>query len=615
MNDTIVVMRLALLFVVAACSADPTLEVTVQHPMGLVVAQTTVTVYESASLTCEQVEFGDLDADQLEAVQVAEETIFPNAPSTGALANISRTGPKIVVARGFGSDGNLAAAGCVEVDDVSGNDQVTLATDVAVIASISAADPTGLTDLYGIEVLTTDATGKTVDARPVSWRTYGPSGTVGASMAGLTAIDDGVWQPILPSCTSGGIATIHPVPPNLIGGYAVQIRVAWAIAEVPLYSALTRLDLTGSLAALGGMTGTTSPHVCALGHMAGNATSPVVACLSGPNNVAIFTASVANGMSMLSMPTNVGVTAPIGLFSLPSGSDLDIYTVDANGKLSLVYGATAPPGCKPQLTCNASAFDDLQLVPACDGISAKLLLHEPGAAANQIKQLDLTSGQLTDFGIVVKAQVASTVSFNAAGCVPDFDAKTGSSVLEQMTVLDFTGVTGAVVARAHFACPPSGACDTVDLLGGAGAGFGAASSPSLITTLLDSTGVELVPSVIVTQDGTRHLVELDRIPSAALPHVIVTGQFDSDGGLDMLWDNPLAKRGTVLDIAYSRTVNGQPLTALSPPELAFDDILVGDVNGDGFDDITLTTGSGVVVVPTRVVADTGPLMTDTTCSP
>ena len=61
-GDTIRSMRLcALVVLLAACSTDPTLAVTVAHPVGLSVATTNVTVYESATLHCEDIEFARLD--------------------------------------------------------------------------------------------------------------------------------------------------------------------------------------------------------------------------------------------------------------------------------------------------------------------------------------------------------------------------------------------------------------------------------------------------------------------------------------------------------------------------------------------------------------------------
>src|SRR5207249_3631345 len=84
-NDTISDVRSTrwgAVLIAVACSSDPTLHVTVDHA-GVAVASTTVTVYESETLTCIDVAYGFLTVDQLAALAVAEETIDAQATTTG----------------------------------------------------------------------------------------------------------------------------------------------------------------------------------------------------------------------------------------------------------------------------------------------------------------------------------------------------------------------------------------------------------------------------------------------------------------------------------------------------------------------------------------------------
>src|SRR2546430_5198727 len=107
-SDTVGVMRssrsravaLAVAFVAAACASDPTLHVTVTNPQGLPIVSTTITVYESDSLRCEDVEFSRLTDAELGAAAVTAETIDATGNTTGALSGISRTDHKVIVARG-----------------------------------------------------------------------------------------------------------------------------------------------------------------------------------------------------------------------------------------------------------------------------------------------------------------------------------------------------------------------------------------------------------------------------------------------------------------------------------------------------------------------------------
>ena len=606
-------MKRALLLLLAACGSDPTLHVTVTHPQGAQVVKTVVSVYEGA-FGCVDVEFGDLTHDQLQASLVAEETLADGAAPVGNLDGISRVDPKIVVARGYGSDGRLRTEGCVEKDVVQGTDELALSTVMTATASIALADPTRQ-DLFGLAVAATDPDGKELDARPVSWRVYAPVGAMPAATANVSVASDSSWTPNAPTCTSKGLAVIHPVPPSTVGGYAIQARVAWAADPVPLYSAVVA-DL--SIAQLTPPAGVT--RACAIGRAAG---IPKLVCLSGTG--ATIYGVAASGS--LSAETTVPLANPIGVYAVPSGSDASVYAMDRTGIPTRVFPSTQTGGCGG---CSVT-LDDVMFLPACGNSPAKVLVHDTtAAAATQVKWMDPTGGNLTNFPTTLRSgETLSKLELESAGCASELDPTAGTYTTQQVAVIDFSRpATGVPIAsRAHFACG-TGMCQSIDMpIAGGAAGFSGGMQPYVIGTAIDATGVVLT-SLLITKDasGGDHWVELARQPSASLPHRIASGQLDDDGSPDKVWDMK-TKLGGLVEIAYARMIGNEPLAGLSlqleqqePPLVALD-LLVGDVTGDGKDDIIVVgqtvdaSKTGVAVAPSHAPAPLGTLKMDPTCAP
>jgi hypothetical protein len=583
------------LFVVtlAACADDPTLHVTVVHPAGSQVAKTVVSVYEGA-FGCLAVEFGDLTADQLAASLVAEDTI-PH----GNLDGISRTDPKIVVARGYGADDKLITEGCAEKGVVTGADQLEVDTMATATASIGLADPTHV-DLFGLAVAATDPDGKELDGRPVSWRVYAPIG----AMPAATTVDvapDSSWQPTSPTCTSAGRAVIHPVPPSTVGGYAIQARVAWAASPVPLYSAVVA-DFSATVLT----PPANATHPCAIA-------AHQLVCLTGSGATTFSVASDGT----LTPGASVPLTNPIALYALATG---EVWAMSATGAPTRVFPSVQPAACTG---CTGVAIDDAVVMPACGNSPAKLVVHNTGSG-KQLLWMDPTGGAMTDFPVQLQTgELLAKQEIGAAGCASELDPTAGTYTTQQVATIDLTrAATGVPLAtRAHFACTAS-SCRTLDLpIAGGAVGFSGGTQPYVIATAVDATGVVLTSLLM----ANNHWVELARQPSASLPHRIVAGQLDDDGGIDKLWDMK-TKQGGLLELAYSRMIGDTPLEGLSlaleqdPQKVALD-LLVGDVTGDGKDDIVVVaqtvdgTATGVAVAPSHAPVPVGTLRSDPPCAP
>src|SRR5688500_9803100 len=103
----------------SACGEDPSLRVKVDVE-GPPMHRFVVSVYESPSITCEQIEYAVLDEAQLDALLVDEITITGGA-TEGSLDNLSRTDHKLIVARGYSETGELLEGGCAPHDLVVEN--------------------------------------------------------------------------------------------------------------------------------------------------------------------------------------------------------------------------------------------------------------------------------------------------------------------------------------------------------------------------------------------------------------------------------------------------------------------------------------------------------------
>ncbi len=592
----------------AACGTDPTLAIEVHHATGSQIARTTVSVYASPTLTCDDVQFGDVDDATLAGLAVAEETLVGGNVTAGSLAGLPRVAHKVIAARGFGADGKLADGGCVEADEITADTTLAIDAQAAVLASISAGS-----DAYAILVTVANLDGSAVAGRAVSWRVIGPDGTMPADPSKATVLEraDATWDRPTATCTGPtGTAVIHPVPPDLSGGYAARVRVAWAQESPAPLSALTKLTPgQRALTPVAGMA-----HPCAIGHSAAGSPASVVACANASGTVDVFSVGSTAGAVTYTTVASPALAAPVGIFAVPGATagDTDVIAIDAGntpaipgtGRLVKITGGSTVAAC-PE--CNS--FVDAMYVPPC-GTAKALLLGR--TKDNVIRALSPLGGAATKFG-APDAPLTQAIAFVTAGCVTRFDT-TGVPTQVQLAVFDYVAkLSGRVVATsATIDCAGPVCISTALKVPGAGVAFTGGVAPALVVSSVDATGVILSTVDIVSTGSQNVFLELSRIASAAVPHRIATGQLDADGQLDLVWDN-VTKADPFVQIAYARAGFSGNLSALTG--LALGDASILDVQAaplvDAIHaDALVVTSSGVVVLPSLVPAQTGTVPTD-----
>ena len=619
-------MRLAVVLALAACGDDPSLRVDVEHP--ITVSRTVISVYESEGFRCEQVEFGDLSDGELLAARVAELAIEDGGATTGSLDGLSRTETKLVVARGFDDDGTLTAGGCQEVGLIEGHERITIITERAALASIGPLVLAG-NDPFSLTVVLTDTRGLALKGNKLSWRVYGPSGSTAApSPNALIDEASGEWRLDQPTCANGeGLRTIHPVPPSTVGGFAVQVRPKWAIEPPPLVTGFTRIDPGVYPLVSAGLrhpcairaTATTTSLVCVEQRTAGDAT------LVG-REYGVTVASGTVTVAQLGLEFDVE-DETIALYSVPRASTVrDVYAVTRAGR---VFGVRSPSIDPPlRLGLRAGVATDALLLPRCSPtIPPRVLMRNETLSERKIVVMDELGGPDVDFHDI-KVDLAQVINMRTAGCVTELDPVRIIGA-RQSVVVDLpargTAPSGTRISSAYFDCGFSRADQCyVDLpVTRAGAGYFPGDTPLLAGANLDASGVVVSRWAVLLDNSGYRRVELDRVAAAAAPLHIVYGQFDDDGEHDAFWDVVNVDQSeSAFQITYSQLAAGQPLSALSAGQpLLVSDILVGDVTGDGKDDLVVlgisnpTTAPvfGIAVLPSQVATTLPPLTKRDTC--
>lgn len=634
MNDRLRPMRLVVLAVlgVAACSDAPSLRVDVEHPLE--VARTTISVYEPQSFLCEQVEFGDVSEAELAAARVAEIEIAGDV-ITGSLEDLSRTAPKVIVARGFAADGTLASAGCAEKGEIEGADRINIITKLAALVSIGPLVVTG-NDPFSVPVVLTDTRGIALKGHAVSWRVYGPAGSTAAPSPNVLADErDGVWRLEAPTCANAdGVRRLHPVPPSTIGGFAVQIRPSWGIEPPPLVSGFTRIDA--------GLAPTTPApgikHPCAIRSYDPPGAGPVVTsivCVEATSTADTtlvgreYRVAVVNGQARVSaFGSDFLITEPqiAAVYSIPRSDTVrDVYALSRSGKVIGLLAPSVAPATVGALRPGSIAFDALVL-PRCSSLEPRLLIRVERATERRLVWMPVTGGIDQDWN-AVRGPTTDVLSLRSTGCVTELDPRDVVDA-RQAVIVDIPardGTANRQTTSAYFDCVfPNKAQCFVDLpVARAGAGFFPGDTPSLVGANLDASGVVVSRWAVLFDAGSYRRVELDRVAAGAMPLHIAYGQFDTDGKPDAFWDTlSVEPNESGFQLTYAQLAGTQPLSALSASmPLSVVDVLVGDVTTDGKDDIVLlgtsvATGApafGLVVLPSQIPAALPPLNGKDTC--
>jgi hypothetical protein len=650
----------AVVVVATGCQGSDSLVVTVNHPTSpsLPINSTTISVYVSSNFTCQDIEYGDVDSSALLAAQVASETIS-GTTVTGNLDSLPRTASKMIVALGLDDTGSLLAGGCVTVGTVSGTLQVAIATEVAATLSLSLvnASGSGSAEPYQIQAIITQPDGALLANRQVWWRVYGPPGSVPTATTDITA-NDNVWEPAMPSCTgsgsaSSGIAFLDPVPPSLIGGFEVEVRVAWGV-EPPQYvpeftvlgSALSDSgSSSGDLQVIEPPSSVSNNHVCTRSAMAGSASGVVCLTGSATAEAQLYAVTVNSGVASLAnsgAPDVLSPKLPVALYGVDVGSSHEVFAVNSDCSLDSVYGSVPPTNVGGP----CASADDAIVVPACGSATPKLWIHYAGVDRDLVRQIDLgdPSAPATDFALTganvstgtgsQMSSMTTTIAFNSVGCITELDpGGVALPQLQQVGVFDETTidvVLGAVGTPTNDTklvgncgsglakpCPLS--VDLPVALGGTGY-VSASNEQRLVATTDSAQGVQLFESVLLA--GSNALIERSAQPTEAEPSLVVAGTFDPSGVQDLVWTEDF-KRGTSFQVSYPFIVNGEPLSAssaaaplkaLAMEEGSFDGTTNTQiaVYGEG---LGSTMTKVVFVIPTGVPPETVTLPTDATCGP
>jgi hypothetical protein len=140
-----------------------------------------------------------------------------------------------------------------------------------------------------------------------------------------------------------------------------------------------------------------------------------------------------------------------------------------------------------------------------------------------------------------------------------------------------------------------------------GSGFVTIESQGLVEkrfagTRLQATGTVVFEAVLAPQGGSFMLVERTEVEAAAPPGKILAGKLDLDGDTDLMWDMGIGARRRVFQVSLAEQVGGAPLTAMtsgpgagSTATATPTDVVVGDLDGKGADEMVLFTQSAVTI--------------------
>jgi hypothetical protein len=562
MNDTIRAMRACGFLLLAACSSDPSLAVTVHHPSGVSVAQTVVTVYFGDDVRCTEIMYGDRTEAELAAITADELDV-----TAGGRIDVSRLGGKSIVARGYDADRRFVTAGCQDVGEITAGTELEIETHATAVVAIDPGSPEKPFTGRDILVNLSDPRGAALDAM-VSWQLSGPAGA-----------------PELPPAeglpTRNGDVTIRVDDLGMPGPEGLRLRVPWATAPLPL---VTAFDLSGAvLLQLGNGNNVGRPSCEVRGHAGG---APTLVCLAPPDNLQGHRDVVEIGWKDGQYTRTTRAVAGDGQFALfvdhDGSADEPVYVVGQTSWLRL--GGTATTMVFP------GALEAVVYVPRCadNSLSAVVGVQTSAGAGHKRQFYSVT-------GAADPAHPISDGEVFAGGCVGDVDH------LEHQAVLVSNGTGDPALGLLSKDKDPE-VIGTAKL---SGAGFVAIQRGGVVEkrfagTRLQATGTVVFESVLARAGGTYKLVERTELDCAALPTKILAGQLDHDGDTDLMWDLGTALRRHTYQVSLAKQVSGAPLTAItsgSTPStvLAQSDFVLANLNGGAADEMIVFTAGQVAI--------------------
>lgn len=549
---------------------DPSLRVEVERPVAYasLVERVEISVYERADLTCDDIAFDKLSADELRA----------SLRSTGAgdLDAIPRLGHKAVVARGYGRAGKpepedrLVIAGCTEVDEIGDRERIVITTEPVATAAIDAALVSMGKGAIEIAVVAVDANLEGIDGKEVRWSTYGPSGSFPAS--------GDIDEPAASVLLRNGEGQVRPKTPGMIGPYAVQIRVKWSTGLPPPINAMM-VDLPAQRSL--GLSDLSFINACTIYPRDG---LPVLACLEKDSLTARFVRSyrlVGGALTQVAAP--VSVPSAIGVYGL-GGAGPGVIVVNADGSYSGILGASAS-GAVCQGDCTGANVIDVMSFPGCGGSGAGLFAYFREVATQRFVATILATGEKHVFN---NPPFDLTIALGSAGCVTDLEL----------------GGTPRVVATVNTNTRSSiymlGTPAPIDRFRDrrqAGSGFTVSGKEArLLTTEGDPTGLVVVESVLNKPNNTYRLFERRRSPAVAAARHYVSGAFDLDDADDIAWDvvDDIDAQTRAIQILLAARA-GRPALVGRLPLADTADLLTADLDGDGISELIGYTASSVSI--------------------
>ena len=584
MNDRVLVMRLCGVLLVAACSSDPSLDVSVHHPAGYAVTQTVVTVYFGDDISCSAIEYGDRTDAELAAIAADEVDV-----TSGGRVEVSRLGGKSLVARGYDAQHRFVTAGCKDAGEITAGTKLTIDTQPTAIVAIDPGQAELPFSQRTIVVNLSDSNGVPLDGN-VSWLLTGPAGAP-------------VQQPSAGVATKAGNARIHVDDLGTPGPEGLRIRVPWATAPLPLVtgfdvSHMTTLSLGGGNPTLGG-----HPSCDIRGH-AGKL--PTLVCLDQANAVGhrdvVEIAWQTDHYAVTPLPAlPATINNQFALFVDHDGSaDEPVYVLSETGTGNWYKLGAAGSGTTVVFD---SALQNVVYVPSCQANSMMPFVAVETGSAIQSGVLDKLAFYSVTGTLVTAPQSGEVFS---GGCVYDVDktehqAFFGLGPNPNLVITDDPGLILTTAGPAQAPISPTKLT---------GSGFVAVESQGVLEkrfagTRLQAAGTVVVESVLAAEsavasgNGTFKLVERTEVDAAAPPGKIIGGKLDQDGDTDLMWDMAAGARRRLFQVSLAEQVSGEPLTAITGGTMGSTtvsvDFVAGDLNGRHTDELVLFSSSAVMI--------------------